>query len=172
MAQQAAMASSPSPRFMADAMLGRLARWLRMLGYDTAYEKIISDERVIEWTLHENRCLLTRDWYLAQRKILRGRCLLIASDHLDSQLRELQRGLHLDLDPNEQRPFRCANCNVIPTSVSPTEVIGLVPPYVALHFDRFAQCPSCRRVYWPGTHWEAVVGRLSAIRNTEGDRFA
>ena len=163
---------SPSPRFMADAMLGRLTRWLRMLGYDTAYEKLITDEGLIERTIREDRWLLTRDRYLARRKIIRGRCLLVVSDHLDEQLRELRRDLHLILEPSEQRPFRCANCNAIPIPVAPREVVDLVPPYVARHHDRFAQCPSCRQVYWPGTHWEAVVGRLSAIRNMEVDRSA
>lgn len=164
------MQNRPSPpRFMADAMLGRLARWLRMLGYDTAYEKMIADEPVIERTLREDRRLLTRDRYLAQRRNIRGRCLLIDGDHLDEQLRQLQLELHLDLLPSEHRPFRCANCNAVPIPVAPREVEGLVPPYVARHYDRFAQCPSCRQVYWPGTHWEAMIGRLSAIRGMETD---
>ena len=64
--------SSPQA-FIADAMLGRLARWLRMLGYDTAYEKAISDQALIERALAEGRWVLTRDRYLAKRKLLRGR---------------------------------------------------------------------------------------------------
>jgi uncharacterized protein with PIN domain len=72
----------PSPLFFADAMLGRLARWLRMLGYDTAYEKVISDEALTARVLTEQRWLLTRDRYLVQRKVLRCRHTLIVSDHL------------------------------------------------------------------------------------------
>jgi hypothetical protein len=74
--------TAPSPAFFADAMLGRLARWLRMLGYDTAYEKVISDESLIARVLTEQRWLLTRDRYIVQRKVLRGRHTLIVSDHL------------------------------------------------------------------------------------------
>jgi uncharacterized protein with PIN domain len=149
-------------------MLGRLARWLRILGYDTAYEKFVIDEHLIQQALRDDRRLLTRDRYLAQRKIIRSRCLLIAGDHLNEQLLELRHALQLDLDPSEQRPFRCANCNAIPKTLLPQEAADLVPPYVALHYDRFAQCPSCRHVYWPGTHWKAVVDRLSRIRNMGG----
>ena len=79
-----------SPAFFADAMLGRLARWLRMLGYDTAYEKVISDESLIAGVLTEHRWLLTRDRYLVQRKVVRDRQTLIVSDHLQDQLRQLR----------------------------------------------------------------------------------
>src|SRR4030066_1602382 len=83
----------PPPMFFADAMLGRLARWLRMLGYDTAYEKVISDEWLIARVLEEQRWLLTRDRYLVQRKTLRDRHTLIVSDHFQDQLRQLRSEL-------------------------------------------------------------------------------
>lgn len=160
-------ASRPPTGFVADTMLGRLARWLRILGYDTAYEKSIADDLLIERALREDRWLLTRDGYLAQRKVLRGRHTLITSDYLDGQLSQLREALHLSLDPSEQRPFRCANCNVVLSPISPREAIPLVPPYVAQHYDHFAQCPRCRHVYWPGTHWVAIVGRLATIRQED-----
>ena len=154
--------------FMADAMLGRLARWLRILGYDTAYETTITDDLLIEQALREDRWLLTRDRYLLLRKVLRGRHTLITSDHLDRQLDQLRRELRLNLDPNEQRPFRCATCNVPANPLSPHEAVPLVPPLVAQRYDHFVQCPCCLHVYWPGTHWEAIVAKLAAIR--QGDR--
>jgi uncharacterized protein with PIN domain len=152
---------------MADSMLGRLARWLRILGYDTAYEKIIPDEMLIERVLGENRWLLTRDGYLARRRVLRGRHTLIASDDLDDQLRQLRDELSLHLDLAEQRQFRCAGCNGVLHPISPEEASDLVPSFVARNYHEFLRCDSCGRVYWPGTHWEALAGRLALIRKGE-----
>jgi len=82
--------TTPGPmRFMADAMLGRLARWLRILGYDTAYEKVITDEALLERVIRDDRWLLTRDRRLALRKLLRDRHTLIVSDDVEGQLHQL-----------------------------------------------------------------------------------
>jgi uncharacterized protein len=159
-------------RFMADAMLGRLARWLRILGYDTAYEKDIPDERLIERALRENRWLLTRDRHLAQRKLLRGRHTLIASDDVEGQLYQLHRDLTIDLDVNHQRGYRCADCNVVLTSISHDDAAPLVPPFVSQQYREFLQCPHCRRVFWPGTHWDDLCTRLAAVKAADpGDRI-
>ena len=154
----------PVSRFMADAMLGRLARWLRLLGYDTVYEKVISDEALIQRILDDNRWLLTRDGYLIQRKVLRGRFTLITSDDLDGQLCQLYRDIKIDLDINHQRGYRCADCNTALVPISLQEAAPLVPPFVAQQYREFFQCPSCRRALWPGTHWENVRSRIDAIR--------
>jgi hypothetical protein len=147
---------------MADAMLGRLARWLRILGYDTAYEKVIPDDVLIERSLREDRRLLTRDGRLAQRKILRGRHTLIVSDDLDGQLRQLRQDLKIELEANHQRGYRCADCNVVLTSLAHDQAVPLVPPFVAQQYREFLQCPHCRRVFWPGTHWQDLLDRLAA----------
>ncbi|MBI5855291.1 MAG: Mut7-C RNAse domain-containing protein [Nitrospirae bacterium] len=158
----------PSPlAFFADAMLGRLARWLRILGYDTAYEKVITDEELIDRVLRENRWLLTRDGHLARRKVLRARHTVIASDDLEGQLRQLHRDLIIELEVNHQRGYRCADCNAVLTSISHDEVIPLVPPFVAQQYREFLQCPRCHRVFWPGTHWQDLLGRLAAAREED-----
>jgi uncharacterized protein with PIN domain len=156
-------------RFIADAMLGRLARWLRILGYDTAYEKAITDELLIERALREDRWLLTRDRCLTLRKLLRGRHTLIASDVVEGQLRQLHRDLKIDLDINRQRDYRCADCNAVLTPISHDDAIPLVPSFVAQQYQTFLQCPQCCKVFWPGTHWEHLLTRLTAIR-AEGVR--
>lgn len=156
--------NEPVVRFMADAMLGRLARWLRILGYDTAYAKVISDKALIDQALGENRWVLTRDGYLAQRKVLRGRHTLITSDQVQDQLRQLRRDLKIDLDMSHPRDYRCADCNVLLTSLSHDDAAPLVPRYVAQQYREFLQCPKCRRVFWPGTHWEDLLARLSTTR--------
>ena len=154
----------PSPAFFADAMLGRLARWLRMLGYDTDYEKVISDETLIARVLTEHRWLLTRDSYLVQRKVLRGHHSLIVSDHLQDQLRQLRSELHLELDLGERTASRCASCNNILIVIPHEKATSTVPAYVASLHPRFVQCPNCERVYWPGTHWTHMLARLQALR--------
>jgi uncharacterized protein with PIN domain len=161
--------SQPSPpfAFFADAMLGRLARWLRILGYDTTYEKVIADDALIDRVFRENRWLLTRDGHLARRKIIRGRHTLIASDDLEGQLRQLHRELNIELVVNHQQGYRCADCNAVLTSISHDDAIPLVPPFVAQQYREFLQCPRCRRVFWPGTHWQDLLGRLAAAREED-----
>lgn len=162
-------APEPVVRFMADAMLGRLARWLRILGYDTAYEKVITDEALIERAIREDRWLLTRDRHLALRKLIRGRHTLIAGDLVEGQLHQLNRDLALDLDLNHRRGYRCADCNVVLTALSHGEAASLVPPYVSQQYEEFLQCPGCRRVFWPGTHWQDLDRRLTAIKTGAQD---
>lgn len=153
-----------SPAFFADAMLGRLARWLRMLGYDTAYEKVISDESLIAGVLTEHRWLLTRDRYLVQRKVVRDRQTLIVSDHLQDQLRQLRSELHIKLDLGDRTASRCAACNNILIVIPHEEAALTVPTYVASSHTRFAQCPNCGHIYWPGTHWTHMLTRLQEPR--------
>lgn len=157
----------PVRRFMADAMLGRLARWLRILGYDTAYEKVIDDNDLINRAIGEDRWLLTRDGYLAQRKVLRGRHTLIKRDDLDGQLRQLHDELAVRLDLDERRSFRCADCNAILRPISEEAAARFVPPFVAQYYHDFLQCDGCPRVCWPGTHWESMKHRLALIRGGE-----
>jgi uncharacterized protein with PIN domain len=156
----------PSPTFFADAMLGRLARWLRTLGYDTVYEKVISDESLAARVLAEQRWLLTRDRYLVQRNVLRGRHTLIVSDHLQDQLRQLQSELHLDLDLSDKTASRCAACNTILIVIRHEEATLTVPAYVASLHPRFVQCQNCGRIYWPGTHWAHMLARLQELRTS------
>lgn len=155
---------APSPAFFADAMLGRLARWLRTLGYDTAYEKVISDEAIIVRVLAEHRWLLTRDRYLVQCKILRDRHTLIVSDHLQDQLRQLQSELHIQFDLSDKTSSRCAICNNSLNVIPHEEAARTVPAYVASLHPRFVQCQNCRRIYWPGTHWTHMLMRLQELR--------
>jgi uncharacterized protein len=152
------------PAFFADAMLGRLARWLRMLGYDTAYDKVISDEALIARVLTEHRWLLTRDGYLMQRKVLRDRQTLIISDHLQDQLRQLRSELHLELDLGDRTASRCAECNSVLKLIPHEEAALTVPAYVASLHPRFVQCSNCGRIYWPGTHWTHMLTRLQELR--------
>ncbi|MEW6544698.1 MAG: Mut7-C RNAse domain-containing protein [Nitrospirota bacterium] len=163
------MGTDARPRaFLADAMLGRLARWLRMLGYDTAYERALPDHTLIERVLLEDRWLLTRDGYLVKRKVLRGRHTLLASDDLGDQLRQLQRELQIRLALDDRTDPRCVVCNRLLEPLAHEEATLRVPPFVAAQHRTFVRCPGCRRIYWPGTHWTHVQGRLARLSRHEG----
>lgn len=157
-------------RFVADTMLGRLARWLRMSGYDTKYFHSIADEELIKCSLEERRWLLTRDRYLAVRKVLRGRHTLVRSDGLAGQLAQLRAELGLLLSPDAGTARRCTECNEPLSAVSREHAFSRLPPFVAIQHDRFLECRRCRGVYWPGTHWTNVKRRLADISDFAGAR--
>ena len=147
-------------KFLADAMLGRLAKWLRMLGYDTAYFPQLEDHDLVRMARAEGRMLLTRDRELTKRKGLR--CLLIENDRFEEQMRQLLR----DLDLNTDSSFsRCARCNTVLRSVSKEEVKEQVPPYILRQHVYFRLCPQCDKVYWRGTHWQRMRQRIDEIRS-------
>lgn len=150
--------------FWADVMLGKLARWLRILGHDTAYERVVADEELVERVLLENRWLLTRDGYLAERKALRGRHTLLTSDQLGDQLRQLRKELHIPLAVEAETASRCVECNLVLEPISRDEAARRVPPVVAEEYREFARCIECGRVYWPGTHWVGLCARLEQLR--------
>jgi hypothetical protein len=142
-------------------MLGRLARWLRLLGYDTLYDRRWDDAELARVAAREQRVLLTRDHALLRRRIVR-RGLLVDEDDPDRQLRFVVAELGLTRDP--KRLFtRCLHCNTPVEPVAADDVRGEVPPYVLRHCDRFARCPGCGRVYWNGTHQQLARQRLADI---------
>jgi len=145
-------------KLLCDHMLGSLARWLRFMGYDTAYPEPGPDRLLIERTQSEDRVLLTRDKELATRVL---GAVQVRSDNLDEQIREVAAILQLRLvDPLS----RCSLCNEILEVVPPGDVEGLVPEGVTSRHQEFWRCPSCRRVYWQGSHWDKMVERLNDLR--------
>lgn len=136
-------------RLLADGMLGRLARWLRLLGYDTAYENHADDLELARRARAEGRILLTRDRALAARKGLRA--LLIESEDVQEQVRQVVEMLG---PPPNPALSRCSVCNTPLEPAAPHQVADRVPPYVLQTQERFGVCPKCGRVYWAGTHLE------------------
>jgi len=138
-------------------MLGSLARWLRFMGYDTAYPEPGPDRILIERVRLEDRVLLTRDKELAGRV---AGAVQVRSDDLEEQIREVAAALRLGLiDPLS----RCSLCNEVLVPVSPDAVRDLVPDEVRSRHQSFWRCPSCRRVYWQGSHWDKMVARLNHL---------
>ncbi len=153
----------PRQKFFVDVMLGKLARWLSMLGYDTAYERNIADGAIVDRVLNEHRWLLTRDRYLVQRKAVQGRFTLIYSDFVTDQLRQLRTELHISLAIEQETLCRCASCNQILEIIPPSQAGPRVPRFVAKHYTHFTGCPNCGRLYWPGTHWGHFQQRLKLL---------
>jgi hypothetical protein len=140
-------------------MLGTLAKWLRILGYDTLYDPRLDDHQLVRLARAEGRVLLTRDRPLAGRRGLRA--LLVASEDLDEQLRQVL--VELELEP-DRTYSRCPVCNGGLEAISHDEARAYVPPYVAQTQAEFKHCSSCGRIYWQGSHWQQMEEHLSRLR--------
>ena len=145
------------PRFIADAMLGRLARWLRLLGYDTEYDPAVDDPELARRALRGGRILLTRDRGIPARYRLPD-AILIEADRPLAQLRQVVDALGLDW--RGRTPTRCTLCNQALVSIPREKAAGRIPPFVHAHHRTFFRCPRCRRIYWEGTHLAHMRERL------------
>jgi hypothetical protein len=149
-----------SLRFAADAHLGRLARDLRLLGFDTWFENDAGDDALARLSAEEGRVLLTRDRQLLMRREVTRGCYLRAA-RPEEQLAYVVKRLQLC---GAMRPFsRCTACNAEVVAVPRDVVIDQVPVGVAKRRDRYWSCPGCGRVYWQGTHWRAMAGRVARL---------
>jgi len=143
-------------RFIADMMLGRLARWLRLYGYDTLYG-IEDDDEILRVARAENRVLLTRDSGLAERARKLGiGAILLNSNSLEGQIEELR---HFGLEFRELFPAsaRCPKCNGQISPVKKEEVKDRVPESVYERYDEFYVCENCGQIYWPGRQWREML---------------
>ncbi len=154
--------SEDAPRFVADVMLGKLARWLRALGYDTLYSRDAPDSRLLGIALRERRRLLTRDAALAARARAAG--LLVRAEDLDGQLREVMEACGL---AGRAPLSRCLSCNGVLAPRDRAEVSGRVPPYTLATQEAFWSCEGCGRVYWAGTHARGILERLHPYLDAE-----
>ena len=147
------------PRFLADAMLGRLARWLRILGYDAEYFPG-EDDDLLRQARREGRVLLTRDTRLLQRRPLPPH-LFIESDHVMEQLRQVVAALRLN--PAVPPAHRCSCCNAVLEPRDKAQVVGRVPEFVWSHHQAFWACPRCQRIYWAGSHRRRMEEAIKAL---------
>jgi uncharacterized protein with PIN domain len=146
-------------RFIADRMLGRLARYLRLLGYDTSYPPPGPDARLVAKAQAEGRILLTRDRGIFLREGPRNespRVVEIESQEVLGQLEQLAaEGLIGKIgDP------RCSVCNQVLVELAETEARHLMPPFTSATHCVFLYCRSCNMVLWEGSHWERFRGRV------------
>lgn len=151
-------------RFVADAHLGGLARFLRMLGFDTLYSNAYHDRAIREIAARESRIILTRDRDLLICRDVTHGCF-VHERKPEQQLAEIVRRLQLERDA---RPFTlCLECNVPLQPVDKHAVTGRVPPRAAQFYDRFSLCPNCKGIFWEGSHWERMRAVLEKILNRQ-----
>lgn len=147
-------------RFAVDKMLGRLATWLRLLGYDATYGSHLGGLSLVRHARAEGRTILTRDHRL-QRQAIGVPLLLVDSDHFREQLRQVIAAF--GLDPLAHPFTRCARCNAVVQPVPKAAIATRVPPYVLATQNCFVACPNCHRVYWPATHHELISRELGRL---------
>ncbi len=148
-------------KFIADKMLGRLAKWLRILGYDTSYFNGEKRSDLIIWSLREERIILSRDSHLGKRQGF-GR-LILESDMVEEQLKKVIEYFSLRIDTSKIFT-RCVICNHLLEKILKSEVKDKVPSYVFETQDKFMSCRRCQKIYWQGTHWDKVKKIVGEIK--------
>jgi uncharacterized protein len=142
-------------------MLGALARWLRVLDLDVVYDPSLDDPELVDRAVAEDRVILTRDRRLTERRLARNH-LLIRSDVVDEQVRQVLADLEIQPDP-KRLLGRCLRCNAATDPLPAEEARAVVPPWVARTQEEYRICPVCGRIYWSGTHAQRMRSRLERM---------
>lgn len=161
---EGSVSQTAGQRFIADENVGKLAKWLRMMGYDTTIFKGDDDSSMVRQALDENRVILTRDTHIVKRRLIssgRIKAALIKSDQPELQVREVVEALRLDYRPPAFTV--CLECNHPLEERTKEQVKDRVPPYVFKTQNQYVECPACRRIYWRGTHWAAMMKKLARV---------
>lgn len=146
-------------KLVADCMLGKLAKWLRMLGYDTVYIQDADDDELVRVAVREDRILLTRDRRLCDRRMIRKRCVFVDWGATRDQVKQVMRELGLSVC--KERLFtRCTICNGDIVAVERADIEARVPPYVYKTQSEYGYCAHCDKIYWKGTHVQHVLEAL------------
>jgi len=154
-------------RFIVDTNAGKLARWLKMLGYDTLFINDVDDNELIAIGLNDKRVLLTKDTQIMlQRVVTSGRlkAVLIEDDNPKDQLRQVARMMKID---QERKFTRCLECNKLLVPRGKDEVRDIVPAYVFKTQSQYFHCPVCQRIYWRGTHWQRMNKEMEMLMGAE-----
>lgn len=146
------------PRFAVDEMLGSLARWLRIMGYDASYERDLPDAEILVRAMGAERILLTRDQELAARAAPAS--LLVESEDLDEQLRQVVQAFGLRAD---ESMARCTVCNGELRGIPAEEAREKVPEGTFENNHEFYMCTRCGKIYWKGAHWKNIRERLGEL---------
>jgi hypothetical protein len=154
-------------RFFADVMMHRLVRWLRMLGFDTAWEDAIKDADLVRRAIVEERQILTLDRRLPHEWRV-GNVLLLSNDDPLEQLKEVIS--RFGIKRPERFFTRCLVCNSPLRPATAEQVTGHVPENIRLRHDDFRYCPNCRKVYWAGSHTDRMLAAVHSIFSDPGGR--
>jgi uncharacterized protein with PIN domain len=147
-------------RFIVDGMLGKLARWLRILGHDVHYYSDSEDKKLLEVAKYEKRVLLTRDHELYQMAKTQGaEAVLVDAPDVGGKLADLANRFGFKLEINLSIS-RCPKCNEMIRAVSKEMLVNQIPELTFTYYDEFWKCPGCGQVYWRGAHWKKIKKTL------------
>ena len=147
-------------QFVADVHLGRLVKWLRLLGFDTLYSNEATVAQLAEIAMDQTRILLSKSVAFARHPGLP--LLTITSSHSLEQLQQVMEHFHLK---NDMQPFtRCLVCNGPLQPVSKVDIEGSLQPNTKESFNNFWQCSTCRRIYWEGSHYERMQQLVKQVQ--------
>lgn len=157
-------------KFLADSMLGKMARWLRMLGQDVTYNVELNDNELLDLAKKESRVLLTKDLELFQRAAVRGiDAFFVEGKSESARLAEVAQryGLALAIDMEK------SNCPVCNTKLQATPKAALsneLQKNTYTYYERFWKCPNCGQIYWQGAHWKQISNTLNEAQAELGKR--
>ncbi len=158
----------PHVKFIADGMLGKLTRWLRMLGQDVLYSNQFEDAELVVMAKKKHRVLLTRDMELHHRAMTKGVDAFYVEGQTEAtKLAELANRFDISLTINLKRS-RCSRCN---TRIQPTpkeKIADKVEKNTFNHYDEFWKCPNCGQIYWQGAHWGGIRATLNEAKKIRG----
>lgn len=151
-------------KFIVDVNAAKLARWLRIIGYDALLFTEIDDGLMVKIAYRQNRIILTRDGQLLKRHLITSgkiKAMLIKSEEPKAQLCQVVKQLKLDYN---FKPFTlCLECNQRLMRKPKEQIQDRIPPRVYQTQDTYMECPVCHRIYWKGTHWEAMKRELETL---------
>jgi len=148
-------------KFVADVHLGRLAKYLRLLGFDTVYNRELEDREIVSISLSQKRIILTRDkGLLKSRRVTHG-CWIRSTDPKKQTNEVISR---FDLK-HKMKPFiRCLECNGLVTNIPKEEIPGMIPPKTRKYYYLFRICPDCKRIYWEGSHFARMKEFVASLQ--------
>ena len=151
-----------NPRFLLDGMLGSLASWLRICGYDSVYYVDMNDDGLLVAAIKENRILLTRDKQLHERcKKYNVTSIYILGNSIVEKLGYLDKKLGIALTPSSSR---CSQCNSEIKPIKKESIKNQVPVNSYMHYDEFWVCESCGKIFWKGSHWNKILETLNLVQ--------
>ena len=151
--------------FLVDAMLGNIAKKLRLLGFDSEYVSDIDDSKLIEKAKNENRTIISRDRSLIDRANKNEiSSVYITKENEIEQFLEILETTHLQFDEISGDSARCTKCNSITSQINKLEIKNKVPLGVLEYHDKFWKCDGCDQIYWEGTHIKNLQGFVHKIR--------
>ena len=151
-------------KFLADGMLGKLTRWLRMLGQDVIYSVKFNDAQLLGLAKAENRALLTRDFELYKRAIARGLDAFYVDAKTESgRLAQIAERYDVPLEMDMDKSH-CPICNTLLQAATKETLAKRLEKNTYTYYDKFWRCPNCGQVYWQGAHWKQIINTLTQAK--------